>query len=606
MSVSVLVAAAFAAGCAAVGIVWALVTTMRAKKTAAESASRNEVARAIGALCAEVENALASQKTGAREGASLKATISGKLEAIQRMLRENMHQLDQFHSRYLEYYVADRWRELAAVAPPAPSVHAGGEALAAHETAQIPTVRDDIRQAIAADDAGQATMPSQPVVAPVPETPHEEYAELEGDATEAPDMIYRELSRDGEDDGEIGGWTQAASAEPETDAAEEVDEEPFELEPAAPDESAPSANESKDPVAGEGGQPEPAEEGSAYAEPVESGGREAAQGYEWDDEAVSPESMVEPDSAELFERSAGLGGETTFEPTAPAPATSESTEYADRESVEPEPIVDDAREPQGDGQGTETADIGEDAFAPPEPTGDTGDSDDIVFDFSEALPSPEERDDDGEHDAFTFEPPTPEMDGPQVRPTPQVGAEPTLEQEDSLVGTGEEQDGELLFDLPSEDAEFPMEEETMVMDMSEAMGGDADNEEAPRERNVHITPTDSEFVSSETQIFDHRLISPPDGEDADEPDVFEPFPADAAPEPAGTQPEIEPEDEAGFDVALPPEPSGQSQEASGIDDSGGREPDDRARGTMDKKQERDDSLITGEDIVDQMDSFFGI
>ncbi|MBD3315805.1 MAG: hypothetical protein GF344_08470 [Chitinivibrionales bacterium] len=144
MNALVLMGVAFGAGCAVVGIVWTITAAVRTKKSGGAESKQEEIIRSIGTFSAEVESALAAHKAGMSEDAATKRTVSDKLETVQKILRENMHRLDQFYTRYIECYVEDKWEALiAATAPPSATGSECDAAVSARNVVRITGIHGD-------------------------------------------------------------------------------------------------------------------------------------------------------------------------------------------------------------------------------------------------------------------------------------------------------------------------------------------------------------------------------------------------------------------------------------------------------------------------------
>jgi hypothetical protein len=437
---------------------------------------------------------------------------------------------------------------------------------------------------------------------------------------QASEMTYTELDRYGHGDEseetlEQPSVIETSTPPPAEEAASPADsqsppapvEEPLEsdeevsfdlsmLSPPAEEEGPAVDAPTFEPSSAEGGEGQPAEvvldssssetkEGQSEEPSFEPSSAEAGEEH-------AEESVFEPSSTERKEEQSD---EVAFEP--PSPEVEDESVDAPTFELPPIDLEDDE---------TDTP-----PFAPVDDAADG--SDEPLFESSPIetedesvdaptfeLPLLETEDDDSEEPIF--EPsPTESVDG-TVRPVDEGDEGATPRRTEVSTTTDKEQEEELFFDRPTSEESFPMEEETLVMDMETDDDETGDDSDTSRNRPVNISPTDSEFTSDETQVFDRGSLSRLRSEMQTDPVYASP----PRQEPSSESGDVDRSSESDDDEEILFDVAPKLEGASSTKPAGSRQTDEPARQAGDDTKAKDESLITGDDIMKQMDSFFGI
>lgn len=88
-------------------IFWFLLNALRQKKISKSHEERDSIISSIGEKLADVDVLMASYRSGLIKGKEFRKTLSVKLEAINRLLKPNMHKLEVYYVKYVENLIGE-------------------------------------------------------------------------------------------------------------------------------------------------------------------------------------------------------------------------------------------------------------------------------------------------------------------------------------------------------------------------------------------------------------------------------------------------------------------------------------------------------------------
>ena len=88
-------------------IFWFLLNALRQKKISKSHEERDSIISSIGEKLADVDVLMASYRSGLIQGKEFRKTLSIKLEAINRLLKPNMHKLEVYYVKYVENLISE-------------------------------------------------------------------------------------------------------------------------------------------------------------------------------------------------------------------------------------------------------------------------------------------------------------------------------------------------------------------------------------------------------------------------------------------------------------------------------------------------------------------
>jgi hypothetical protein len=407
----------FVAGCGVMGLIWVIVSTGSRKRRTAAEMTRAEVMGRLGNILAEAENAQSACALGTMPWENMKTTVSQQMSELRTGLKQNMHILDSFQIRYLEKSIEDALEKLAGSSASdteaaAPSAAPVSQPFATTQAPADSHVASEVQTPAFGDRLSTPAEPvSEPAAAPpVFEGPSEEQAPgfadqppSEETPAEKPESVApaAEVASEEQGPGFADQLTTPKEPAPEPAAAPPAFED-------SPEQQAPSSVNDQ-----------PSEE-TPVAEPKETSASPEATPDE-----QTPAFLGEPAPSEEADKSAAA-------PVFEAPAEEQAPSFMDQQPSAEEPVADPAAvSPDSEAQPAEQPP----SFMEQKPE-DTGSGIDVSHPEKSATP-------------------------PGLEPAPEQGTDPVFDEVPSFVV----EDSEAGIDLTSDRGESESEEQPLAGEM---------------------------------------------------------------------------------------------------------------------------------------------